>query len=215
MNKIKNFAILACVAVSSIIASCVITSTPPVSTGYSKISNSGAVLPDSAVLGTGENDWACTKDNITGLIWEVKTDDDGFRDKDNTFSWYDSNPATNGDDAGYQNKGTCSGVISCDTEGYAQAVNATKLCSFSDWKVPNQNTLISLGNTSINRFLNLAYFPNTETNFTNFTWTSSSFRIEKNEYVAVSVAFMSAYGYSNSAGETKNTKNAVRLVSGQ
>ena len=49
-------------------------------TGYSKISNTGSVLPDSAILGTGTNDWACTKDNKTGLIWEVKTVDGGLRD---------------------------------------------------------------------------------------------------------------------------------------
>ena len=65
-------------------------------TGYSKIANDGSLLADAAVLGTGAKDWACTRDNATGLVWEVKTDDGGLRDKDNTYSWYDPNPATNG-----------------------------------------------------------------------------------------------------------------------
>jgi hypothetical protein len=59
------------------------TSNPTLPTeGYTKIANDGSELPDSATLGTNPTDWACTKDNKTGLIWEVKTDDGGLRDKD-------------------------------------------------------------------------------------------------------------------------------------
>jgi hypothetical protein len=39
---------------------------------YSKIANDGSVLIAGAALGTAPVDWACTKDNITGLTWEVK-----------------------------------------------------------------------------------------------------------------------------------------------
>jgi uncharacterized repeat protein (TIGR02543 family) len=35
---------------------------------FTKISNSGAALPFSASLGSGANDWACMRDNTTGLI---------------------------------------------------------------------------------------------------------------------------------------------------
>ena len=73
--------------------------------GYSKISNSGSVLPDTATLGSGANDWACTKDNKTGLIWEVKTDDGGLRDKDWYYSWYKPN-GDNGGDVGYRGSNT-------------------------------------------------------------------------------------------------------------
>jgi hypothetical protein len=44
------------------------------------------------------------KDNVTGLIWEMKTSKDAVKnytdphDADNTYTWYDSNPATNGGD---------------------------------------------------------------------------------------------------------------------
>ena len=30
------------------------------------------------------------QDNVTGLIWEVKTDDDSIHDKDNTYTWQDA-----------------------------------------------------------------------------------------------------------------------------
>ena len=86
---------------SYVIVSTAELNTIPISTtGYTKISNSGAVLPDTATLGSGANDWACTKDNKTGLTWEVKTDDGGLRDKDWYYSWYKPN-GDNGGNAGY------------------------------------------------------------------------------------------------------------------
>lgn len=56
---------------------------------FIKIANNGKELPDSALLGNQPTDWACLKDTKTGLIWEVKTDDGGLRDKDWLYSWYD------------------------------------------------------------------------------------------------------------------------------
>ncbi|MEE4379693.1 MAG: hypothetical protein V2J55_19570 [Candidatus Competibacteraceae bacterium] len=35
---------------------------------FTKIANDGTELPDSAALGTNPGDWACTRDNVTGLI---------------------------------------------------------------------------------------------------------------------------------------------------
>ena len=40
---------------------------------FTKIANNGTVLPASALLGSGPTEWACTRDNVTALIWEVKT----------------------------------------------------------------------------------------------------------------------------------------------
>jgi hypothetical protein len=40
---------------------------------YTKIANNGTTLGAGAALGNAPTDWACTKDNITGLTWEVKT----------------------------------------------------------------------------------------------------------------------------------------------
>ncbi len=38
---------------------------------FTKIANDGSELPAGATLGSGPGDWACTKDNVTGLIWQV------------------------------------------------------------------------------------------------------------------------------------------------
>jgi len=39
---------------------------------YTKLDSSGNPLPDSAAA------WSMVKDNVTGLIWEMKTNKDGF-----------------------------------------------------------------------------------------------------------------------------------------
>ena len=103
---------------------------------YSKIGNDGSELPASATLGSGAKDWACTRDNVTGLIWEVKTDDGGVRDKDNIYT-FDKAPTL------------------------AASVNQTGLCGATDWRVPNRQELLSLVNYArVNPAINVDYFPN-------------------------------------------------------
>ena len=51
---------------------------------YTKLGQDGVALPDAATPADG---WIMTRDNVTGLIWEIKTDDGSIRDKDNTYSW--------------------------------------------------------------------------------------------------------------------------------
>ncbi|MEA1053293.1 DUF1566 domain-containing protein [Lamprobacter modestohalophilus] len=110
---------------------------------FTKIANNGSALPDTAVLGTGPTDWACTRDNVTGLIWEVKTDDGGLRDKDNTYTWYNPDSSTNGGYAGIPNGGSCTGS-DCDTDGFVTAVNAQELCGATDWRLPDRFELGSI-----------------------------------------------------------------------
>lgn len=79
-----------------------------VNSGYFiKIANNGNELPESALLGNQPNDWACLKDTKTGLIWEIKTDDGGLRDKDWMYTWYDPKylPDTYDDNRGYYDSG--------------------------------------------------------------------------------------------------------------
>lgn len=129
---------------------------------FTKIANDGSVLPAYAILGSEAKDWACTLDNVTGLMWEIKTDDDGLRDKDNTYSWYEPNETINGSFPGYKDQGDCKGHISCDAKSYAAAVNAKKLCSKNNWRVPKKIELYSIENYGrVPAVLDDAYFPNT------------------------------------------------------
>jgi Protein of unknown function (DUF1566) len=96
---------------------------------YTKLDGSGNVLSGSATS------WVMVKDNVTGLVWETKTNKDGVKnyndphDADNTYTWYDSNPATNGGNAGTPGTGT-------DTEDFIRALNDAHYGGYSDWRVP-------------------------------------------------------------------------------
>ena len=48
---------------------------------FTKLDSSGNILAASATQ------WSCVQDNITGLIWEIKTDDGGIHDKYNYYRW--------------------------------------------------------------------------------------------------------------------------------
>ncbi len=68
---------------------------------------------------------SCLRDNVTGLIWEGKTDDAGLRDKDNTYTHLGNG-------------------LAGDASAYVAAVNASQLCGFSDWRLPSAQELQGL-----------------------------------------------------------------------
>lgn len=110
---------------------------------FTKLDGNGQPLAASAT------EWSCVKDNVTGLMWEIHTDDGGLRDKNNTYSWYNSDATTNGGDAGTQNGGSCAGGIACDTLSYVTAVNAQGLCGYHDWRLPTVTELQGLVDFSL------------------------------------------------------------------
>jgi hypothetical protein len=123
---------------------------------FTKLDNAGKVLPDSATS------WSMVKDNVTGLVWEIKTKKDRVKnytdphDGDNTYTWYDSNPATNGGNAGTPGTGT-------DTEDFTKALNDAKFGGFTDWRLPTLKELSAVINFSIAEpgpTIHGGYFPN-------------------------------------------------------
>ena len=124
---------------------------------YTKLDGSGNTLPDSATS------WVMVKDNVTGLVWEMKNSKDGKtdynnpHDADNTYTWYDSNPATNGGYAGTPGTGT-------DTEDFIKALNGANYGGYSDWRMPTIKELAYIVNYSIpypGPTIDTGYFPNT------------------------------------------------------
>ena len=109
---------------------------------YTKLDAGGQDLPDSA------EDWAMVRDNVTGLIWEVKTNDGSIHDKDGTFTWRDARFA------------------------YMKELNEQTFGGFSDWRLPYIRELSCLVNAD--RFLpalNTDYFPNTPSEYKTDYWS--------------------------------------------
>jgi hypothetical protein len=133
---------------------------------FIKLDALGNDLPDSA------DQWAMVRDNITGLIWEVKTDDDSVHGKHNKYSWYDSNPGTNGGNEGVPGKDT-------DTEDFIQKLNVEQLGGYSDWRLPSTRELASIVNLGRkDSFIDIDYFPN---NQSSYYWTSTSNVLDNTE----------------------------------
>ena len=130
---------------------------------FTKIDSSGNTLDASAT------EWSCVLDNVTGLIWEVKTDDGGLRDKDDSYNWYNTDPETNGGAVGSADYDgdVCYGYDSsdastyCNTEAFAARVNAVGLCGAKDWRMPTRLELRSIVDLSrTNPSIDTNYFPN-------------------------------------------------------
>jgi len=110
---------------------------------YTKLDMNGNNLPASATQ------WSCVRDNVTGLVWEVKTDDGGIHDKDNTYRW-----------GGKTALGSDFGTYYSDWDSLVDGSNSEQLCGFSDWRVPTRQELQGLVNYGrINPSIDTAYFP--------------------------------------------------------
>ncbi|CAK0761691.1 DUF1566 domain-containing protein [Gammaproteobacteria bacterium] len=170
----------------------------PAGFDYTKIANDGTALPANTTrLGTAAGEWACTRDNVSGLTWEVKTNDGGLRDQDWTYTWYDSNTTTNGGNAGVANGGSCYNGR-CDTEKYTADVNAAGLCGYHDWRMPTKKELVSIVNYgNSNPSISIGYFPNTPASY---FWSASASAYDSGNawFVSFDVGGASTFNKGNS-----------------
>ena len=110
---------------------------------FDKLSAEGQILPETAT------EWAAIQDKETGLMWEVKTNDEGLQDSQHTYTWFDPD----GEIGGKENGGHCQGCR-CDTAAYVEAINEMRLVGANDWRVPTIDELESLLKS-----LDKRYFP--------------------------------------------------------
>ncbi len=169
---------------------------------FTKLDDNGDPLAQSAVS------WSCVKDNVTGLIWEVKTTDSGLRDFNNTYTWYNSTGINDGGDAGTADGGSCSDTGNCDTEKYVASVNDSTLCGAPDWQLPTREQLHSLIDHSIDLsgpVLDTNYFPNTMVGIEAIYWSSLP-------HYSSSDAWCITFYWASYNSARKNVSQYVRLV---
>jgi len=163
---------------------------------YTKLDSSGAALPDSATS------WVMVKDNVTGLIWEVKTDDGTIHDKDNTYTWYDSNPATNGGYPGTHSEGA-------DTEYFIKALNDADFGGYTDWRLPTIKEMAYIVNYGIpypGPSIDTGYFPNIQNDSWYWSSTTNAYYTDS----AWGLNFHSGYGGGSNKKYSKIYICAVR-----
>jgi len=114
---------------------------------YTKICGNGdaegsGTCPANPPQGSGATEWSCTRDNVTGLVWELKTTSAASPHfSGHKYTWYSTNSATNGGNAGNQGNNSCNGTLPgglCNTEAFVIAMNTAALCGNSDWRIPNE-----------------------------------------------------------------------------
>lgn len=154
---------------------------------YTKLASDGSELPSSAP------NWACVRDNLTGLVWEIKTDDGGIHDKDIYYRW-----------GGKTARGSGFGTYYSDWDVLVDGSNNEALCGSTEWRVPSRAELESLVNFG-------AYLPALDDGYfpygSSTTWTSSA--APTTEEGAWTVNFSNGFtGFS-----PRTNSNYLRLVS--
>jgi hypothetical protein len=126
--------------------------------------------------------FSCVRDNITGLIWEIKTQNvpGDLHDADQLFTWYLLE--NNGNFRGEINEASESCNITsqqCNISAFVDAVNSVGLCGFFDWRIPTHYEMQSLMHYGKTQppLLDTDYFPHagTPNNGQLWYWTRQSF----------------------------------------
>lgn len=107
---------------------------------FTKLDSQGQPLANQDAIYT-ITPWNCVRDEVTGLVWEVKTVDGGLRDQNHVYTWYNPDSNENGGAPGTRDGGECAGGIDCDTQSYVSAVNGNGLCGAGDWRLPTRAEL--------------------------------------------------------------------------
>ena len=127
---------------------------------FTRLNSDGSEYSGSGDYGT--DPWACVLDNVTGLIWEVKTNDNTLRDRDEGFTWHDpDNETFTGTES---NQDTDDFIAYINTS--AEVNSGSGLCGRTDWRLPTVQEIHGLADYAATStpFIDTGYFPNTQNN---------------------------------------------------
>jgi hypothetical protein len=145
----------------------------------------------------------CVKDNITGLTWEGKPTS-GLRAASNTYTHYDNTAAVqfwNG--SAYVNPTQAQIDAATNTVGYVAAVNAAKLCGYTDWRLPTADELQGIVDYSVaypGPTIDGTWFPNTQQYA---YWTGTGYAGGSSGAWVVDFGYGFVYGYSRGYGHVR------------
>lgn len=131
---------------------------------FTKLDANGNPLPTDAL------DWNCIKDNVSGLIWEHKSNDGGLHDKNRLFFFEPAQIPANTSSSQPQ-----------DVVSYINAINAEQWCGGNDWRLPSRFELQGIVDYSVfypGPTVDFAFFPNTANDK---FWTSTPHASDSNQ----------------------------------
>ncbi|MBS0448268.1 MAG: DUF1566 domain-containing protein [Proteobacteria bacterium] len=173
---------------------------------YTRLCNSGEPAgqghcPAAPAAGNARDEWGCTRDEVTGLVWETKTSDGGRRDGTRGYTYYTP---------GYDPEGQYGGPH--DATGYVHAVNALGLCGQHDWRLPTPAELLTIVDMGITTLptVDPRFLPNTAANL---YWADGTvFRNPFADELAWGADF--AFGSGAISAQFRSDQRPVRLVHG-
>jgi hypothetical protein len=97
--------------------------------------------------------WSCVADKATGLTWQKRDPTTALHGHD-TYIWHQPEKVISGTPRAHPDldwaDSTCFGFNPldassfCNTSDYAERVNQSNYCGFSDWRLPTANELLTL-----------------------------------------------------------------------
>jgi hypothetical protein len=126
---------------------------------FTKLDDNGNPLPSNATK------WSCVRDNVTGLVWEVKTTDGGVHDVNDRY-------------------------LHNEAFVFADSVNdSIGLCGYTDWRIPKRfelESIVHYGSAFPGLTIDTDFFPNMLTNQTDgAVYWAKEFSPDLSEYSAV------------------------------
>jgi hypothetical protein len=143
-----------------------------------------------------------------GLIWELKTDQQGLHDWHNTYSWFNPTQAHRElDYRGTADAGSCDSS-QCDTWSIVVAVNEEKYCGFDDWRMPSKNEMFSISDLRKARSpptIDVEFFPYAQVAE---YWTANDYSFQPD------AAWVWSFQHGHDRVDWKKSPKFVRLVRG-